>query len=140
MSGRCFLDTNVFAYCFDPRDLRKRTRANELVRTGLEKRSAVISYQVVQEFINVALRRFEPRMTLAEIRQYATGVLRPLLAVNSSMALTHRALDIAERYRFSWYDSSHVAAAAQAQCEVFYSEDLQHGQRIEGLQIVNPFL
>jgi predicted nucleic acid-binding protein len=139
MSGRYFLDTNILAYCFDASAPDKRTRSNELVRDGLERRSAVISYQVVQEFINVALRRFTPRMTVDEVRDYAASVLRPLLAVNSSMALTVRALEIAERYRFSWYDSLLVAAALEAGCEILYSEDLQHQQRIETLQIVNPF-
>ncbi|HEY4011188.1 MAG TPA: PIN domain-containing protein [Acidobacteriaceae bacterium] len=140
MSGRYFLDTNVLAYCFDVRAPQKRARANQLVREGLERRTAVISYQIVQEFINVARRKFEPKLEFDDIRQYARSVLMPLLGVSSSMALTHRALDIAERYRFPWYDSLMIAAALAAQCEVLYSEDWQHGQRIEGLQIVNPFL
>lgn len=140
MSGRYFLDTNILAYCFDPTAPARRVRANQLVREGLERRSAVISYQVVQEFINVALRRFVPRMQLEDVRQYATVVLRPLLAVNSSMSLYFGALDIAERYRFSWYDSLIIGAALHAQCEILYSEDLQHGQRIEALQVINPFL
>lgn len=140
MSGRYFLDTNILAYCFDPRAPAKRARANQLVREGLDKRSAVISYQVLQEFTNLALRKFEPRMQLHDIRQYAVTVLRPLLAVNSSIALYLEALEVAERYRFSWYDSLVIAAALHLQCEILYSEDLQHRQRVEGLQIVNPFL
>lgn len=140
MSGKHFLDTNILAYCFDPTAPEKRTRANQIVREGLERRVAVISYQVAQEFINLALRRFEPRLRFDDVRQYATVVLRPLLAVSSSMALMHRALDVAERYRFGWYDSLVVAAALEAQCEILYSEDLQHGQRVEALRIVNPFL
>jgi predicted nucleic acid-binding protein len=140
MSGKYFLDTNILAYCFDLTVPEKRTRANQLVREGLERRAAVISYQIVQEFINLSLRRFEPRMQLDDIRQYAALVLRPLLAVNSSLPLCYRALDVAERYRFAWYDSLVVAAALHAGCEVLYSEDLQHRQRIETLQIVNPFL
>ena len=139
MSGRYFLDTNILAYCFDHTAPAKQARANQLVREGLERRSAIISYQVVQEFINLALRRFEPRMQLVDVRQYATVVLRPLLAVNSSMPLYLGALDITERFRFGWYDSLVIAAALQAGCEILYTEDLQHLQRIETLQIVNPF-
>lgn len=140
MSGKYFLDTNVLAYCFDDRAPQKQSRANELVREGLELRQAVISYQVVQEFINVALRNFEPKMPFDDVRQYCAGVLRPLLAVSSSMALTHRALDVAERYRLPWYDCLLVAAALEARCDVLYSENWQHLQRIESLQIVNPFV
>lgn len=140
MSGRYFLDTNILAYCFDETAPEKRERANQLVREGLERRVGVISYQVVQEFINLALRRFEPRMGVDDVRQYAAVVLRPMLAVGSSMALYQRALEIVERYRFSWYDSLIVASALESRCEVLYSEDLQHKQRIESLEIVNPFL
>lgn len=139
MSGRYFLDTNILAYCFDMNEEMKRARANRLVREGLERRTGAISYQVVQEFINIALRRFEPRMRVEDVRQYATQVLRPMLAVNSSMALCQRALEITERFRIGWYDSLIVAAAAESQCDVLYSEDLQHGQRIEGVKITNPF-
>ena len=140
MSGRYFLDTNILVYCFDETAPEKRKRANRLVREGLERRVGVISYQVVQEFINLALRRFEPRMGVDDVRQYAAVVLRPMLAVGSSMALYQRALEIVERYRFSWYDSLIVASALESRCEVLYSEDLQHKQRIESLEIVNPFL
>jgi predicted nucleic acid-binding protein len=140
MSGRYFLDTNILAYCFDETAPEKRERANQLVREGLERRVGVISYQVLQEFINLALRRFEPRMGVDDVRQYAAVVLRPMLAVGSSMALYQRALEIVERYRFSWYDSLIVASALESRCEVLYSEDLQHKQRIESLEIVNPFL
>ncbi len=140
MSGRYFLDTNILAYCFDQTVPEKRKRANQLAREGLERRVGVISYQVVQEFINLALRRFEPRMGVDDVRQYAAVVLRPMLAVGSSMALYQRALEIVERYRFSWYDSLIVASALESRCEVLYSEDLQHKQRIESLEIVNPFL
>jgi predicted nucleic acid-binding protein len=139
MSGRYFFDTNILAYCFDANAQEKRARANRMVRDGLERHAGVISYQVVQEFINLALRRFEPRMRVEDVRQYAAMVLRPMLAVNSSMALCQRALEITERYRIGWYDSLIVAAAAEAQCDVLYSEDLQHGQRIEGVTITNPF-
>jgi predicted nucleic acid-binding protein len=79
-------------------------------------------------------------MHLEDIRQYAAVVLRRLLAVNSSMPLYQAALDIVERYRFGWYDSLIVAAALQAGCGILYSEDMQHRQRIETMQVLNPFL
>jgi predicted nucleic acid-binding protein len=140
MSGRYFLDTNILVYCFDANAMEKRERANRLVRDGIERRTGVISYQVVQEFINLALRRFEPRMRAEDVQQYATVVLRPLLAVTSSMELCRQALEITERYRIGWYDSLIVAAAVEAGSEVLYSEDLQHRQRIAGIEVINPFV
>jgi len=53
----------------------------------------------------------------------------------------HAALDIRERYCFSWYDSLIVAAALEAGCDTLYSEDMQDSQEINGcLRIVNPFV
>jgi len=67
-------------------------------------------------------------------------VFRPLMAVHSSQALYGEALRLSDRYRLSWYDSLILAAAIEGQCSVLYSEDLQHGQRFENLQVENPFL
>jgi predicted nucleic acid-binding protein len=66
-------------------------------------------------------------------------VLRPLLAVHSSPAIYFEALRIAEKHRLSWYDSLIIAAALEGQCEKLYSEDFQHGRKIETLRIENPF-
>lgn len=140
MSGRYFLDTNILGYCFDPDAPGKQARANDLVRHGIEARAAVISYQVVQEFISIALKKFRPALKITDLQQYATVVLRPMLGVPSSMMLYQRALELCGRYRIAWYDSLILAAAIEAGCEILYTEDLQHKQRIEGLEIVNPFI
>jgi len=79
-------------------------------------------------------------MTVAEAEQYLATVFRPLMAVHSSQALYGEALRLSDRYRLSWYDSLILAAAIEGQCSVLYSEDLQHGQRFENLQVENPFL
>jgi predicted nucleic acid-binding protein len=58
-----------------------------------------------------------------------------------SLVTIHTALDIWERYSFSWYDSLIVAAALEVGCDTIYSEDMQNGQEIEGrLHIINPFV
>jgi predicted nucleic acid-binding protein len=140
MNDRFFLDTNIFVYSFDRTAITKLLRAQQLIRDGIAKRKGVVSFQVVQEFFNVALRRFEKPMTVAEAEQFLATVFRPLLSVHSSQALYGQALRLAEKWRLSWYDSLTVAAAIEAECAVLYSEDLQHEQRIGDLKIVNPFL
>lgn len=139
MSGRFFLDTNIFAYTFDAVAPAKAKKASQLIRRAADTGEGIISYQVVQEFFNVAFRRFAQPMTAAEAEQYLITVLRPLLAVHSSPALYFEALRIAERHRISWYDSLIVVAALQGECDVLYSEDFQHGRKIEGMRIENPF-
>ncbi|MGA2205223.1 MAG: PIN domain-containing protein [Terracidiphilus sp.] len=140
MSDRFFLDTNIFVYSFDQGAPAKARRAAQLIRDALTTQKGVISYQVVQEFFNVALKRFSQPMQPADAGQYLIAVFRPLLAVHSSQALYAEALVLHAQSGLSWYDSLIVSAAIQARCGILFSEDLQHGQRFGSLQVRNPFL
>jgi predicted nucleic acid-binding protein len=139
MSGRFFLDTNIFVYTFDASAPAKAAIATELVKRAIKTKIGVISYQVVQEFFNVAMRHFESPLTAAEADQYLAATFRPLLAVHSSPALFSEALRLASKFRLAWYDSLILSAAIEAQCDTLYSEDLQHGQRLESVTVTNPF-
>jgi predicted nucleic acid-binding protein len=140
MKDRFFLDTNILVYVFDAKLPEKAKAAAALVRHAVDSGEGVISYQVVQEFLNVALRRFARPFSVAEAEQYLLTVLKPLLAVESSPTLYLEALRILARHQFSWYDSLIVAAALQAECSTLYTEDLQPGREVEGLRIRNPFV
>jgi predicted nucleic acid-binding protein len=140
MNGRFFLDTNVFVYSFDASAPVKARRAGQLIRRAVATGKGIVSYQVVQEFFNVALRRFVHPMSVAEAEQYLATVFRPLMAIHSSQALYAEALRLSDRYQLSWYDALIVAAAIEAHSSLLYSEDLQHGQRFGGLEVLNPFL
>jgi predicted nucleic acid-binding protein len=139
MSGRFFLDTNIFVYSFDAGAPQKAAQANKLIRSAIETRSGMVSYQVVQEFFNVALRRFAKPMSGTDAEQYLSTTFRPLLSVHSSSALFGEALRIGARFRLPWYDSLVVASAIEGQCDLLYSEDFQDGQQFENLTISNPF-
>jgi predicted nucleic acid-binding protein len=139
MKDRVFLDTNIFVYTFDLTAKAKSQRAGQLIRDSIATRKGVISYQVVQEFFNIALRRFSQPMSAAEAEQYFATVFRPLLVVHSSPALFLQALRLSSSHRLAWYDSLIVASAIEARCDVLCSEDFQDGRELEGLQIVNPF-
>jgi predicted nucleic acid-binding protein len=139
MSARFFLDTNVFVYTFDNSAPAKAKKAAHLIRRAVETGEGIVSYQVVQEFFNVALRRFSQPMTVAEAEQYLITVFRPLLAVHSSPAIYVEALRVLAKHRLAWYDSLIVASALEGRCAVLYTEDLQHGREIEGLRVENPF-
>ena len=140
MSARFFLDTNIFIYTFDGLSPAKAKKAAQIIRQAVNAGQGIVSYQVVQEFFNVALRRFAQPMTLAEAEQYLLTVFRPLLAVHSSPALYFEGLRIAAKHRIAWHDSLIIAAALEAKCTKLYSEDLQHGLEINGLKIENPFV
>ena len=109
------------------------------VREALSSGNACISFQVVQECLNTVLRKAEVRLDVADARAWLDTVLAPLVRVQSSLDLYRRSMDLQARWQYSFYDSLIVAAALEAGCKRLLSEDLQHGQRVEGLQIVNPF-
>ena len=139
MSDKYFLDTNVFVYSFDAAAPAKAIRARKLIREGIETGKGIVSYQVVQEFFNVALGQFRDLMPAFAAEEFLNTTFRPLLAVHTSPALYLSALQIYSRYKLSWYDDLIVAAALHAECSVLYTEDLEHGQKIENLRIENPF-
>jgi len=139
MSARFFLDSNVFIYCFDESSPEKAHEALKLIRKAHDSRQGVISFQIIQEFFNFALRRSVPPMTSADADDYLQKVFRPLTTIQSSMGLYAEALHLQSRYRLSWYDALIVRAAQEADCRTLYSEDLQDGQRFGDLRVQNPF-
>lgn len=140
MSGRGFLDTNIFVYTFDAGAPAKREVAVGLVSRALADGGSVISHQVIGEFINVATRKFATPMSSGDAFSYLQRVLAPLCRLFPDVALYGKALALRDFNSLSFYDSLIVAAALRLNCDVLYTEDLQHGREIEGLEVRNPFL
>ncbi len=139
MSDKFFIDTNVFIYSFDKSSPQKQQRAKEIIREALQNFAGCISFQVIQEFLNVATQKFQTPLKKQDCRKYISNVLEPLCEVFASIELYHTALEIQEGWQYSFYDSLIIAAALRANCRILYSEDLQHDQRIRELVIKNPF-
>lgn len=134
-----FIDSNVFVYLFDETEGRKQARARTIVSEAAATHTGVISFQVVQEVLNVVSAKMARPLRPADTQQLLDAVLVPLWKVNPTPALYGRALDLHARYRYGFYDSLIIAAALEAGCTRLLSEDLQHGQRIEDLVIEDPF-
>ena len=139
MSAENFIDTNVFIYQLEALDERKAAIADEIIRDGIASGNACISFQVIQETLNTVIRKAEIPLDRESAGSYLENVLAPLFRVPATIDLYERALDIQARYRYSFYDSLIIGAALIGGCSRIYTEDLQHGQRIEGLTIHNPF-
>ena len=126
-----FFDTNLLLYLL-AEDAGKADQAEALLASG-----GVVSVQVLNEFANVAMRKLA--MSIAEVRE-VLATIRAICIVNPVDIETHElGLDLAERYRYSVYDSLILAAALRAGCAVLYTEDLRQRQRIDRLTIQNPF-
>ncbi len=129
---KAFFDTNILVYTATS-DAKKQRAAECLHRGG------VASVQVLNEFVHVARRKLRHDWPLIEL---ALGLFRASFEDIVPVTLdTHTdALSLAREHGLSFYDALIVAAAIEAGCDTLYSEDLQHGRRIGGLAIVNPFL
>ncbi len=139
MSDRYFLDTNVLVYSFDKSDPAKQRRARALIARAIASGLGMISYQVVQEFLNVALGKFHVPLSVGDCREYLRRTLLPLCRVYPDAELFGKALDVRGATGFSFYDSLIVAAAVRGGCAYLLSEDLQDGRRYETVTVANPF-
>lgn len=140
MKDKYFIDTNIFVYSFDNDNLLKRDIALKIISDALTQSKGIISYQVIQEFMNVALKKFSVPLNLNDCQKYLSVVLEPLCEVYSGVDLFNRALEINERWQYSFYDSLIISAALKSECSIIYTEDLQHRQKIFDIQIINPFM
>jgi predicted nucleic acid-binding protein len=140
MSAADFFDTNVLVYMVDRRDPAKQTIAQQLVSQALASNSGIISFQVVQETLHALTRKARQVLPAADANELLRAVLVPLWSVQPSASLYEKALQVQAKQGFSFYDSLIVSAALEAGCKRLFSEDLQHGQKVGGLRIENPFL
>jgi predicted nucleic acid-binding protein len=134
MPDKVFIDTNVLIYGYSEDEPDKRQRAIDCVRSG----EAWISTQVLNETINVLKRKFS--LSYSQIRDAVQELSEGFPIVLVSVNTIEMALNLAERYQYSYFDSLILASALEAGCQILYSEDLHDGQRIENqLMIINPF-
>ena len=129
---RIFLDSNLIIYAYFKQDENKQRISKQLI-----SQNAIISTQVLQELTNILHRKMGVDYSI--VRSILQECLKNCDLNTNTSDTVFLALDIAERYSFSFYDSLIVAAALESKCTTLYSEDMQHNQRIENLIIKNPF-
>ncbi len=139
MKDRYFLDTNIFVYSFDHSHPAKQKKSQLLIDEALSQKKGVTSYQVVQEFLNVASRKFKKPFDIKDSKLYLNEVLGVLCEVYPSTELYQLALDLKGETGYGFYDSLILASAIESECKIVFSEDMQDGQRISGVLIKNPF-
>jgi predicted nucleic acid-binding protein len=131
-----FVDTNVFLYLFDTSAKSKRIAAHRMLKNLDEEATIVISTQVMQEFYYVFTRRMKAEPFIAErltrdMRRFEVVTIQPDDVIE--------AMRISQTNRISLWDGLIVTTAAKAKCKELYSEDLNAGQVVEHVRIVNPF-
>lgn len=133
---RSFIDTNILIYADASDEPVKQRRAIRLIAEARLNNEGVLSTQVLQEFANVALRklRLPPTLVRERLNFYAGLEVVPVTA-----ELISSAVDLHASHQVSFYDGLILRSAIAAGCGRLWSEDMQDGLRIGGLQITNPF-
>lgn len=133
MTATVFLDTNVVLYAIG-QDAHKKTVARQLISTN-----PMVSAQVINECVNVCLRKF--KFDKKQAYAFADAVMNRVNVLPVDETVIRKSAELAMTHQLSNWDALIVAAALLAGSETLYSEDMQHGQVFEkSLKVVNPFL
>lgn len=136
-NDKCFVDTNILLYQHSDTESNKREKAAELIEDLLLKNTLWLSTQVIQEFCFNSIKKFN--QPVEWVRIVVGDYMHANIVVNDSNSALD-ALDIAKTYQLSYWDSLIINAAHYAKCKYLISEDLNHGQKIKGVKIINPFI
>lgn len=131
-ADRAFFDTNILIYAFSNGDSRQNTALSLLLAGG------IVSIQSLNEFASVSSGKLRKPWSEVVSR---LGTIQQLCdpPIPMTLAVHHRGLQIAQVSGYHLYDSLLLAAAIEASCTIFYSEDMQDGHMIDTLTIQNPF-
>ena len=132
----CFIDTNVLVYLFDAGSPGKQERARSLLEEVGD--SAIVSIQVLGEFYVAVTRKLERPLPEAQA-QAAVYALCELQVRPLNESLVKAAIRRSRASKLSYWDALIVETAIEAEATVLLSEDMQHGQRFDGMRVVNPF-
>jgi len=139
MSDRIFVDTNILVYAHDLSAGDRHAKASAVIESLWETETGITSTQVLQEFYITVTRKIKNPLTPAEAREIIRNYLAWSIQINDPET-TIRASEIEEKNNLSFWDALIVAAALRMQAQKIITEDLNHGQIIEGILVENPLL
>ena len=138
MTGPVFVDTNVLVYARHAGHPAKQRRAAAWMADLWGSRRGRVSFQVLQEYYATVTQKLRPAVPPDAARADVRNLLRwRPAAVNAE--LCEQAWRVQDRFRFSYWDSLIVAAAQIQACRTLLTEDLEAGQDLDGVRVVNPF-
>lgn len=138
MTELVFVDTNVLVYWLDSADATKQQAASTWLQELWSRRAGRLSFQVLLEFYVTVTQKLATQVEAQEARAITQSLLAwdPLVTDRRTIA---GAWALQDRYQLSWWDALIVASAQLAGCRYLLTEDLQHGQDLGGVEVVNPF-
>lgn len=137
-SRTSFVDTNVLVYALADDDPERSPKAQALLRELMSAQLLRTSTQVLQELFVTLTRKIRAPLRAEQAVRYMDRIATwPVIVLDYSAI--RAAIELASRHRFSFRDSLVIVAAARSGATLLYTEDLQHGQTVMGVEIVNPF-
>jgi predicted nucleic acid-binding protein len=137
MTVPVFADTNILLYAEDVEaDPFKHRVARDLIRDMMRAQSGHISLQVLQEYFSIATGKLKVHSEVAR-RRVEYYMTLDVVTLDEFDVLG--AIDLHRLHQFSIWDCLILRAALISGCRKLYTEDLQHGFRLERLEVVNPF-
>ena len=138
MTDKVFVDTNILLYAHDHEAGQKGEQANGILRTLWKTKRGRLSIQVLQEFYVNVTKKIRPPLDRSQareiIRTYAVWI-----ETAPTVDTILRASEISEIWQISFWDSLILASAEEIGASELFSEDLNNGQIIAGVKVVNPF-
>jgi len=133
MKGKVFIDTNVFIYLYSDDEPEKKTLAIK----QLENNQCLTSTQALNELSNVFTRKW--KLSAQDVENVISEISQVCEIKLLDVDTVKKALKIHDEYGYSYYDCLMLSSALQNKCEFIFSEDMQDGQKIEDLEIINIF-
>jgi len=133
-----FVDTNLLVYSVCSDDPQKHGVASKIVERGFQQGCYAVSTQVLFELYVTATRKVAIGLSHDEALRLVKA-LTSWRVVETTSELVLAALALAERYQISAWDGAIIEAARRAGCSLVLTEDLNHGQRYDGVEVENPF-
>jgi predicted nucleic acid-binding protein len=136
MTEKSFVDTNIFLYANDTREPRKARKARRLLERLAREQRSTVSTQVINEFAanSIYKLKYSDAQAIAASRIFERFEFVALEQHHATLAI-----EIHARHRISFWDGLLFAAALSAGCSLLYTEDLNPGQTIAGVKVVDPF-
>ena len=132
MKDKIFIDSNIFLYAFSDKDISKQNISAKIV-----KQNNTISTQVLNEVSNNMIKKLN--FSNKEIEKFISSCYMQYKIIDFSKNIFIKASILRDKYNISYYDSLILSSAVNSKCDILYSEDMQHNQKIEDLTIINPF-
>ena len=138
MKDKYFIDTNILVYANDRSERGKQEKAKQILFNGITNEDITVSTQVLSEFYVTVTQKIKIKLS-ADIAKKEIVLLKAIEIVEIDFNLIIQAINICNENKLSYWDSLIIAAAQKAKCTIIYSEDLNPGQTIDTVTIVNPF-